>query len=215
MIPKVEVITCKEIGKRYSYEWVLRDFDFQFKKGECYAIRGPNGSGKSTLLKILSGYSTPSKGKICYSSGNTDIPTSDIYRHIAFSAPYIELIDILTVDELLDMHHGLRPFINLDTVRETIKNLPFKNMVRKKVEELSSGMKQRLKLILSIMSQSSVILLDEPGSNLDDDGKQWFEELLKPRIKDHIVIIASNEESDLRLAQHLIKITDYKKAKQL
>ena len=87
-------------------------------------------------------------------------------------------------------------------------------MVRKKVEELSSGMKQRLKLILSIMSQSSVILLDEPGSNLDDDGKQWFEELLKPRIKDHIVIIASNEESDLRLAQHLIKITDYKKAKQ-
>ncbi len=214
MKPKVDFLSCSGIGKRYSFEWVFKDFDYSFKQGECYAIQGPNGSGKSTLLKILSGHSTPSKGTVEYSSGSAKITVGDIFSYIAFAAPYIELIDVLTVDELLVMHHGLRPFEDLEKVRATIKNLPFKNMGHKKVEELSSGMKQRLKLILAIMTRSSIILLDEPGSNMDEEGKQWFEDLLKPRIDDHIVIIASNEESDLRLAAHSIKITDYKKVRQ-
>ncbi|MCO6460318.1 MAG: ATP-binding cassette domain-containing protein [Saprospiraceae bacterium] len=206
----IDRIECEAIGKRYMYEWVIRDFDFTFRTGECYAIKGPNGSGKSTLLKILSGHATPSAGTIRFMSSGKSLPVSDIYNQITYTAPYIDLIEELTVKELLKLHDGLRSLDNPAEVHHCIESLPFKNMMGKKIGELSSGMKQRIKLILAIHTRTSIILLDEPGTNLDEEGKQWFENLLRPKLTDHIVIIASNEESDLNLTGPSLLVTDYK-----
>ncbi|MBK9025283.1 MAG: ATP-binding cassette domain-containing protein [Saprospiraceae bacterium] len=93
---------------------------------------------------------------------------------------------------------------------KALKDLPFKGLVQKRIGELSSGMRQRIKLLLAIMTDTSVILLDEPGSNLDEQGKGWFEDLLKSQMSGKITIIASNEAEDLKLAQSQINIADYK-----
>jgi len=207
---KIDTIDCSNVGKRYMFEWVIRSFDYSFRSGQCYAIKGPNGSGKSTLLKMLSGHATPSQGSIIFGNNSKVIPISDVFNYVTYAAPYIELIDELTVNELIHLHHGLRPVDNLIEVVDLIASLPFKGMLDKKIGELSSGMKQRIKLILAIKTNTSIILLDEPGTNLDDVGKRWFEELLRPKIYDHIVIIASNDESDLSLANHSLLVTDYK-----
>ena len=207
---KIDTIDCANVGKRYMYEWVIRGFDYSFRTGQCYAIKGPNGSGKSTLLKMLSGHATPSHGSIKFISKGKECPVSDVFNYITYTAPYIELLDELTVNELIHLHHGLRPVDNLTEVIDLVTSLPFKSMLDKKIGELSSGMKQRIKLILAIKTNTSIILLDEPGTNLDDEGKRWFEELLRPKLDDHIVIIASNEESDLALSNHSLLVTDYK-----
>jgi len=208
----IDKIVCTNAGKRFVFEWVIRDFNFSFHRNKCYGIRGANGSGKSTLLKLLSGHSTPSKGTISFFKNETEINISGVYESITFCAPYIELIEEMTVSELLKFHHGLRPFSNHANMLEVLKDLPFKGLADKRIGELSSGMKQRIKLMLAILTDTSVILLDEPGSNLDQSGKKWFEDLLRIHMQDKIVIIASNEEDDLRLVESIISMEDYKKA---
>lgn len=208
----IDKIVCANAGKRYVFEWVIRQFTYTFQSNNCYGIKGPNGSGKSTLLKMLSGYSTPSKGEIQFYSGDKIIGVGEVYEQMTFTAPYIELIDEMSVSELMTFHHGLRPFRSYEETLLVINELPFKGLMDKRIGELSSGMKQRIKLILTIMTKTSLILLDEPGSNLDDTGKKWFEDLLRKNMSDKIVIIASNESEDLNLATELISMEDYKKA---
>jgi len=207
----IDEITCQAVGKRYLFEWVIKDFNFTFLKGNCYGIKGPNGSGKSTLLKMLSGHSTPSKGLIDFKANNSTVHVSEVYKSVTFTAPYIEVIEEMTVRELLEFHHGLRPLESLSDAETVLIALPFKGLMDKRIGELSSGMKQRIKLLLTIMTRTSIILLDEPGSNLDEAGKIWFEELLRNHMKDKIVIIASNEADDLRLAAEILSMENYKK----
>ena len=90
-------IELDQVGKRYRMEWILRGVSLQFEAGKRYAITGPNGSGKSTLLKILSGHLTPSKGKVLYSYQNKALDNANVYRHLAYAAPYIELIEELSL----------------------------------------------------------------------------------------------------------------------
>ena len=71
-------------------------------------------------------------------------------------------------------------------------------------------MKQRIKLILALLARASIVLLDEPGSNLDASGKDWFEQLLLRNKSNKIIIIASNEEDDLRQATEFVYLSDYK-----
>jgi len=206
----IDEITFEGVGKRYMFEWVLKEFTYTFIKGNCYGITGPNGSGKSTLMKMLSGFSTPSKGQIEFKSAGSKISIGEVFNSVTFAAPYIELIEEMTVQELMDFHHVLRPFKDYDLTIKALKDLPFKGLVQKRIGELSSGMRQRIKLLLAIMTDTSVILLDEPGSNLDEQGKGWFEDLLKSQMSGRITIIASNEAEDLKLAQSQINIADYK-----
>lgn len=206
----IDEIVCSGIGKRYLFEWVIKGFDYRFHKGQCYGITGPNGSGKSTLLKLLSGHASPTAGRITFKNNENAIPITEVFGHVTYAAPYIELIEVMTVRELLHFHHGLRPLTDLSEAEEEINGLPFRNMPDKKIEELSSGMKQRIKLILTLMTQTSIVLLDEPGTNLDESGKRWFENLLSTHIKDRIVIIASNEEEDLHLASRTLSTIDFK-----
>ncbi len=208
--PVVDTIVCADVSKRYLYEWVLRKFSYSFKLNYCYGIKGPNGSGKSTLLKLLCGHATPSKGQITYYALHQVINVSEIFGHVTFAAPYIELIDEMTVTELLIFHHSLRPFVNFNSTRDEVAALPFKGLMDKRVGELSSGMKQRIKLLLAITTRTNIILLDEPGSNLDAEGKMWFENLLKQYRSGKIVIIASNDNEDLIMIDEFIDLLDYK-----
>ena len=206
----LEKVTCTGVSKRYLYEWVIRDFNHTFLSDHCYGIKGPNGSGKSTLLKLLSGQSTPSKGQILFQSMSGSIHITEVFQQVSFAAPYIELIDEMTVEELLKFHHSLRPFEDPDITKNEALSFPFRGLMDKRIGELSSGMKQRIKLLLAITTRSRLILLDEPGSNLDTEGKKWYEDLLVRYMANKIVIIASNENEDLKMAKTFISLEDYK-----
>ena len=67
-------IKLENVGKRYRYEWIFKNVNEHFESGNAYAILGPNGVGKSTLMKILSGYLSPSKGKILFTEKEISQP---------------------------------------------------------------------------------------------------------------------------------------------
>jgi len=205
-------ISLNKIGKRYLSDWVFRNLTFHFKMPAIYAVSGANGSGKSTLLNILSGHLTPTRGVIEYQLEGQKIETDQIYKHLSFAAPYIDLIEELTLLETIRFHQQFKSFrVNLNRF-DFIKLIELEHAKNKEVRFFSSGMKQRLKLGLALCSDTPLVLLDEPTVTLDVQGIQWYQQLLEKFSNDRLIIIASNEERDLiSCKEERINILDYKK----
>jgi len=203
-------IALKKISKRYRQEWIFRKVNYTFEQGKSYAILGPNGSGKSTFLKSISGHLTPTKGKITYTDNQQPIDKGDIYRQISYAAPYIQLIEELTLQEAIEFHQQFKPFIKGIDSKFIIDLLQFQKSAKKEIRFFSSGMKQRLKLVLSFLSDSQILLLDEPTTNLDTEGIQWYRQLVKQYHNNRLLVIASNVEVDYNFCDQQINILDYK-----
>lgn len=202
----------EHIGRRYNRDWIFRDVDLTMSVGGSYAILGPNGSGKSTLLKIISGQLSPSEGTVRYEdSKQQPISPEHVYKEISIAAPYVDLIEEFSYQELVDFHFRFKkliPGIRKDDLYD-ISNLS--HVKQRQIKYFSSGMKQRVKLILACLSQGTLLLLDEPMSNLDTEGEEWLLEVLKhAKMESRVLIIASNQLKEYEFCKEKIHISDYK-----
>ncbi|MEM9992304.1 MAG: ATP-binding cassette domain-containing protein, partial [Bacteroidota bacterium] len=171
---------------------------------------GHNGSGKSTLMRMLAAHLSPSKGTITFHNGSHSLAAGDFYRHISYAAPYIDVIEEFTLQEALQFHQQFRTFLDNLTVAQLIEILDFKAAKNKEIRFFSSGMKQRLKLALALCADTSVLLLDEPTSNLDAQGMQWYQELIQEYVRNRLCIVASNVPEDYHFCTDKLTVTDYK-----
>lgn len=203
-------IQLQSVSKRYRREWIFRKINHHFTSGRAYAILGPNGSGKSTLLRTLSGHLTPTKGKVLFSENDKSLELDSIYKKISYTGPYIDLIEELTLIEAIDFHQKFKSFQPSITLSSIIELLGFQKSKDKQIRYFSSGMKQRLKLVLAICSDTPVLLLDEPTTNLDQQGMNWYLELIRNYTTNRLVIIASNVEIDYSFCEEQLSILDYK-----
>lgn len=199
-------IVASSVYKRFYRNWIIKDFNYSFSQGHVYGIAGSNGSGKSTLLQILSGMMGPSKGQINYFSDGIAIEEEMWFSKIAYAAPYADVYDYMNVLELINHHQHFKKFINNITSKEFIEICYLNGHEDKLIKYYSSGMKQRLKLGLAILSETPVLFLDEPISNLDDRAKLWCKQLLQNHCENRLVIIASNEPEDFELVNYKIEL---------
>lgn len=203
-------IELTQLSKRYRYDWIFKNVDTVFQPGERCAILGPNGSGKSTLLKVLSGHLTPTKGKVRFVGEERDWPVEEVYRFVGYAAPYIELIEEFTLEEAIQFHSGLKPLLPGLNPKALQDILALPKAKQKEIRFFSSGMKQRLRLALAICSDTPVLLLDEPATNLDVQGIAWYKQLIARFASDRIVVIASNDPHDAEFCARHLNIMDYK-----
>ncbi len=202
-------ISLSDTGKRYNRDWIFRHLTYQFLSGSSYAIVGPNGSGKSTLLQAISGALLINEGQIRYEQNQTTIIDDEVHRYLSFCAPYLELIEEMTATELLDFHQAFKPLLpGIDTAA-ALQLAGIAAAQHKQIRYFSSGMKQRLKLIQSFLSDTPVLLLDEPCTNLDQDGIALYRSLLERFTSNRIVIICSNDPEEYASCQQRLAITDY------
>lgn len=204
-------IQLQGVGKRYRLEWIFRGLSAIFKTGERWAILGPNGSGKSTLLKVLSGHLSPSKGDILFETYSKAFDSEKIFQQVSYAAPYIELIEEFTLEEALRFHARLKPLSPGITSARLYELLALPRTRQKEIRFFSSGMKQRLKLALAICSDTPILLLDEPATNLDLQGVEWYKNLVAEHAAQRLVIIASNDPHDAAFCPMHLNIMDYKK----
>lgn len=205
-------IELENAAKKYRQEWVLRNISIQLNSPGSYAVIGPNGAGKSTLLKLLSGYLTPSKGKVrFFDESNLPIQATDIYSKLSYTGPYVDLIEEFTLEEAIRFHIRFKPFLSGLTVDAVISEvLKMDKQRHKPVKYFSSGMKQRLKLALAVCADSPVLLLDEPTTNLDRQGALWYHALIQKYSGNRLLVIASNVEEDISFCREKIDILDFK-----
>lgn len=202
-------IEAQNISKKYIKDWIFRDLNYTFQSGEQYAIIGPNGSGKSTLLQVLTGFVPQTEGKIIYSNQNQIISEHDIYKHISFASPYLENIEEFTLNELIDFHFKFKTLQYLDSKEELIAKMYLEKSLHKQIKFYSSGMKQRVKLALAFFSNTDLLVLDEPTSNLDKTGIAWYQSLIQDYSKNRTILIGSNQEYEYDFCKHTLQITDF------
>jgi ABC-type multidrug transport system ATPase subunit len=204
-------IELDNVGKKYRYDWIFKGISFHFRNDNSYAILGPNGIGKSTFMKILSGHLSPSTGKVNFVSESKKNDNEDQYKSISFAAPYIDLIEELDIEELLDFHFSFKKLHSTVASKKDLISLSNLSKVKgKPIKFYSSGMKQRLKLCIAMCTESAILLLDEPTSNLDKQGIEWYQNMINNFKKDRIVIIASNTEHDYSFCNQQLNIEAFK-----
>lgn len=204
-------LTLENLVKYFGRRLVFSEIKSVFTSGNAYGISGPNGSGKSTLVKIIANIISPTRGKVIHLLNDEEIIPEKLHDYIGFVAPYLFLYDEFTAGENLFHFSNIRG-IKYDKERADFLFRKLNLFDRKDdiVRGYSSGMKQRLKFIFALLHKPRCIILDEPTSNLDNDGKDRVYELIREEAKSNLVIIASNEESDLKLCKEIINIENYK-----
>ncbi len=203
-------IILEGIGRRFNRDWVFQELSYHFVAGSCYAILGPNGSGKSTLLQVVSSALTPSAGQLIYRRNGKAIDADHIYQYLSIAAPYLELIEEFTLAEQIRFHFTHKAFLSGFDERSFIEFLGLAHAKDRQLRYFSSGMKQRLKLGLACCADVPVVLLDEPTSNLDEDGVAWYLQLVAQTRADRLFLVCSNQEREYRFCDQTITITDYK-----
>lgn len=184
------------LSKKYPKNRLFENLNHRFESNNVYAITGENGSGKSTLLKIIAGVLAPSKGDVKYLDHNKLVEKEQIHQLLGITAPYLNLIEEFTLKEHLDFHSKFRNTRKDFNTKDEIKRANLHQSMNKVVSEFSSGMQQRLKLILCCGFEAKVLLLDEPTSHLDKNGIEWYKDLLNRTIEEKITLIASNDPTE-------------------
>ena len=204
-------VEAVELNKSFGRRLIFNDLQFKFDKSGVYGISGPNGSGKSTLVKIIAGILGASKGKIVHKLNDKEIVEEHLHDHIGFVSPYLVLYEEFSTYENLKLFAEIR---GVKFNKERVENLLNKFLLFKRKDDLvkaySSGMKQRLKFIFALMHSPQLLILDEPTSNLDDEGKKTVYELVKEEGQKNIVVVASNEKNDLELCNDIVYLEKYK-----
>ncbi len=186
-----------DLAKKYGRHWIFKDLNFEVEKGRKTAILGKNGSGKSTLIQIIAGYLTPSKGKVLFNG--SDFESSDIQT--AFIGPYTDIVEEFTLREFLHFHSKFK--IPTASVEEMAKSASLP--LDKQIMDFSTGMKQRAKLLTVFYFENDLVCMDEPTSNLDEEGFEWWKNMFNAA-SGKFFFVASNEKSEIALCKNRISL---------
>lgn len=201
-------LEVENLSKKYTGKTVLKALSFSHSQG-ILGISGANGSGKSTLLKCLAKLLKPTDGAIHWVDQGEELDQSEVIKQLGYAAPYLNLYDELTVFENIEFLANLsNPSQTHDSIQELLSRTHILELQNKLFKTLSTGQRQRVKLAASLVKEPSILLLDEPGSNLDKDGHQLVADLVQSEVqKDTLVIIASNDANEMALCDQVISLS--------
>lgn len=207
------MISLSQIGKKFNRNWIFKGINFEFTSSNIYAILGKNGAGKSTLLRIIAGMQNPSTGKCIYRINDKEIASDKIFHYLSYCAPGMEIIEEMTLKEFLRFHFSFKPLSHGLTVKKVIERLQFLDVQNRPLHEFSSGMKQRVKLAQAFFSNTPILLLDEPCSNLDETGIKLYQSFLSEFSPNRLVLIASNNEREFPDVKQILHVENFRPKK--
>ncbi len=189
---KISVI---DAGKRFNRDWIFRNMHLELSSGNHYAITGHNGSGKSTLLQCIAGSLYLNEGRVNFLTDNQEaIKPENCHQLLSICAPYLEVIEEMGAREFLHYHAQFKPFFRNMSPELILEEIGLSKAADKQIRYYSSGMKQRIKLAQAFFSDTPVLLLDEPCTNLDQTGISLYQHLISRYCQNRLVLISSNDK---------------------
>ncbi len=201
---KKYIIKANSLSKRFGRQRLFKEINFRVETGGSLAVTGPNGSGKSTLVQILAGLQAPTKGKVEFRQNDRVLEKYSLNAHYGFISPLINPYDELTGIE--NIRFSLKGAPDEEKIKSLLEDFKLFEQRNRIVRHYSSGMKQRLKFIISVINDPPVLFLDEPGTNLDREGKETIYSYIKNIRKDKLIVMATNEKEEVRLCGGEVRI---------
>ncbi len=189
-------VTLDKAGKRFDRQWVFRNINHTFTENSKTAVLGSNGAGKSSLFKIIAGFTNLTEGNISYSLGSKTLSSQEIFSNVSLISPHLELIEEFSLSEFLRFHFSMRQILPGLKPEKVIDLTKLGSNSKKPIRYFSSGMKQRVKIAVCLFSSSNMLLLDEPCTNLDYEGRKWFKDCLSEYSNNRTTIVFSNNNND-------------------
>ncbi len=192
--PDPPAIRTRGLGRRFGRDWALAHVDLEVAPGEALLLAGANGSGKTTLLRLAAGLYRPSAGRIEIFGLEPHAERAACRRQLSMVSHHTYLYDRLTALETLRVWARLlgRPAADGDLV-PLLATVGLDRRPRLQVAGFSAGMRKRLTLLRTRLEEPRLLLLDEPLSALDADGKRQVEEWIRDaRAAGAAVVMASH-----------------------
>jgi len=204
-------LILQNLTKSFGRRLIFKNINAEFNTGSIYGLTGSNGSGKSTLAMIIADILSPTSGKVIHKIENRELSSEKLHNHLGFVSPYLMLYDEFSAEENLIHFMKIRGLkIDNDRIKILLDEFSLYDRRNDLIKAYSSGMKQRVKFIFSLIHSPELMILDEPTSNLDTAGKDKVYEIIEKESKNKLIIIASNEENDLALCKKNIFMEEYK-----
>lgn len=195
------------LAKFFGRKQVFTGLTFSFGT-TVLGIAGANGAGKSTLLKCLTGLMKPSSGSVQWNIKDAALTPKNLKHHLGFSAPYVQLYEELTVKENLQFLVDLKSGPAAGPIESLLQKFEAEELADRTYGTLSTGQQQRIKLSAAIIHDPQILVLDEPGSNLDTKGKDAVSRLISECRQAHkMVLLASNQPDELDLCDEILNLT--------
>ncbi len=198
-------VTAQSISKSFGPARILEGISFSLGTGESIAVTGPNGSGKSTLCEILAGIRRPTGGSIEYTLNRQPLCGDGLLHVIGIASPRINPYEALTGMENVEFAARARG-IDMSSTLPLFETFGLHRHRGKALRHYSSGMRQRLKLILAVLHHPALLILDEPGSNLDAEGRRQFAAYIDSLRTRTAIIIATNDMEEARLCRGAVSL---------
>lgn len=203
-------LELKKISKKYGDQDALIDVSFSLKKGDIVGFLGPNGAGKTTLMKIITSIIKPDSGDITINGYDTQKNEISTKRQIGYLAENNPLYKDMLVTEYLDFIASLYEIKNKkDKVKEIIKKTGLEGEIKKKIEELSKGYKQRVGIAAALVHDPNVLILDEPTTGLDPNQLIEIRKLIQEIGQEKIVLLSTHILQEIpKICNHIIIINE-------
>jgi ABC-type multidrug transport system ATPase subunit len=207
-VPSATTLTAENLSKSFAGAPLFRGLSLAIRGG-LVAVAGRNGSGKTTLLRILAGLARPSTGRVLLERDGRALAEPDRRLAVGWSGPDLELYGELTaVENLLFFRRAAsRPIGREDAERRLSVVGLAEEAFGRPAAELSTGMRQRLRLAFATLFDPDVLLLDEPANGLDPDGRAVLDGIVERGRRRGAVVLASNDERDLVGADQRVELT--------
>ena len=200
-------LEARGLAHRYGRRLALERIDFTLEGNGVTAVTGANGSGKSTLLRIVAGLLRPSEGEARLTVHGRTLVAGERRLGVGLAAPEMSFYEELSVAENLRFAAAARALSDAAArVTTALQRVGLAARADDRVAALSSGMQQRLRVAFAILHAPPLLLLDEPGGHLDDEGRAAIERVIAEHGRNGHVLLATNDEREWRLAGRRIPL---------
>lgn len=202
-------LQLNSISKRYGRFYALKDVNLTFGNG-IYGLLGANGAGKTTLISILIGALNASDGEILLDGNNVKNLGTDYFKLIGFMPQYPKFYPNYRIDEFLDYMCCIKDIKRADRgkrIDEVLASVNLLEQKKKRIRELSGGMRQRVGIAQALLNDPKILILDEPTAGLDPGERIRFRNIITGAAKDRIILVATHIVSDIEfIANHIIML---------
>lgn len=194
-----EIISIENLTKKFGDVTVIDNVNLSIERGKIYGIIGRNGSGKTVLFKLITGYLSPTGGRVVV-SGKEIGKDIDFADNIGIIIENPGFLKGYTGFKNLAYLAGIRNVIGKEEIRESMEKVGLDPDSNKKVGKYSLGMKQRLGIAQAIMENPEILILDEPMNSLDNQGVEEIRKLLMElRDEGKTIVLASHNKEDIEI----------------
>ena len=200
------MIALESVSKRYGSKTIIHDISFSVGKDEIVGFLGPNGAGKTTTMRMISGYTTPSAGRILVAGFDMVEENEEAARRIGYlpeNPPLYDVMDVTAYLRFVARIKGVPKRTLASDLDRVIQSCRLEAVVTREIYKLSKGYRQRLGLAQALLGSPDVLLLDEPTSALDPISTSRIEQLIEELKQSYtIAIVTHNMQQAVRVSQY-------------